>query len=135
MRKIYYAIVHKDADSCYGVTFPDAPGCISAGDTLEELAHEAPQALRLWAEAHESAGNAVPEPRGLDALMADRQVAAEAEGNMTMAVPLLVDAGRAVRVNISLDAGMLEAIDLAASERGLTRSAFLASAARDKIEG
>jgi HicB_like antitoxin of bacterial toxin-antitoxin system len=48
-------------------------------------------------------------------------------------VPLLLDSGRTVRANISLDAALLEAIDAAAKERGLSRSAFLASAARDKI--
>jgi len=35
--------------------------------------------------------------------------------------------------NLSLDAGMLEAIDEAANARGLTRSAFIASAVREKI--
>jgi hypothetical protein len=44
-----------------------------------------------------------------------------------------MDAGRAVGVNLSLDAGTLAAIDEAANARGLTRSAFLASAAREKI--
>ena len=48
-------------------------------------------------------------------------------------VPLLLDKGRPTRANISIDAGLLEAIDAAAKQRGLTRSAFLASAARDKI--
>jgi metal-responsive CopG/Arc/MetJ family transcriptional regulator len=46
-----------------------------------------------------------------------------------------VDSGRAVRANLSLDAGLLDAIDEAAKAHGLTRSAFLASAAREKIEG
>jgi metal-responsive CopG/Arc/MetJ family transcriptional regulator len=50
-------------------------------------------------------------------------------------IPLLLDAGRTVRANLTLDAGLLEAIDEAASQRGITRSAFLASAARDKIVG
>jgi hypothetical protein len=50
-------------------------------------------------------------------------------------VPLVLDAGRAVRANLSLDAGLLDAIDEAAKAHGLTRSAFLASAAREKIEG
>jgi len=36
---------------------------------------------------------------------------------------------------LSLDAGLLDAIDEAAKAHGLTRSAFLASAAREKIEG
>ena len=44
-----------------------------------------------------------------------------------------MNTGRAVRINLSLDAGTLAAIDEAANARGLTRSAFLASAAREKI--
>ena len=51
------------------------------------------------------------------------------------AFPVLVDSGRPVRANLSLDAGLLAAIDAEASRRGLTRSAFIASAAREKIEG
>lgn len=39
-----------------------------------------------------------------------------------------------MKANLSLDAGLLEAIDAAAKARGLTRSGFLASAARAKIE-
>ena len=49
-------------------------------------------------------------------------------------LPLVRDAGRPVKANLSLDAGLLAAIDEAAAARGLTRSAFLASAAREKIE-
>ena len=48
-------------------------------------------------------------------------------------VPLVRDSGRPVKANLSLDAGLLEAIDDAARAIGLTRSAFLVSAARDKI--
>ena len=48
-------------------------------------------------------------------------------------VPLFLDSGRTVRANVSFDAALLEAIDAAAKARGLSRSAFLASAARDKI--
>ena len=45
---------------------------------------------------------------------------------------LIVETGRPVKANLSLDAGLLAAIDEAAAARGLTRSAFLASAAREK---
>ena len=40
----YPIAVHKDPDSCYGVTVPDIPGCFSAGESIEEAisnAHEA----------------------------------------------------------------------------------------------
>jgi hypothetical protein len=50
-------------------------------------------------------------------------------------VPLLADPGRTVRVNVTVDRGHLEQIDEAADARGLTRSAFLAQAAREKIVG
>ena len=45
------------------------------------------------------------------------------------------DAGRTVRINISLDKALVDRIDSAAAARGLTRSAFLAQAAREKIGG
>ena len=61
--------------------------------------------------------------------------AALAAGAVLGMVPLVLDTGRAVRANLSLDAGLLDAIDEAAKAHGLTRSAFLASAAREKIEG
>jgi hypothetical protein len=61
--------------------------------------------------------------------------AALAAGNAALLlVPVLRDASRPARANISLDAGTLEAIDEASREHGLTRSAFIASATREKIE-
>ena len=54
-------------------------------------------------------------------------------GAVLFAVPLLADAGRTVRINISLDKALVDRIDAAAAARGLTRSAFLAQAAREKI--
>ena len=56
-----------------------------------------------------------------------------AAGEAAVLIPVLIDEGRTVRANLTFDAGLLGAIDEAASERGLTRSAFLASAAREKI--
>ena len=52
-----------------------------------------------------------------------------------LAVPYLSSNSRPTRVNISLDRGMLDAIDVAAATRKRTRSAFLAEAARNEIEG
>ena len=71
---------------------------------------------------------------GLEAAFADPEIAAAlSEGAALALVPLVRDSGRAARANISIDAGLLDAIDEAAAARGLTRSAFLASAAREKI--
>jgi hypothetical protein len=54
-------------------------------------------------------------------------------GETVIIIPVLLDAGRTVRANVTFDAGLLEAIDSAAKVRGVTRAAFLASAAREKI--
>ena len=56
-----------------------------------------------------------------------------ASGETLVLVPLVLDRGRPMKANISLDAGLLEAIDEEAERRGLTRSAFFTSAALDKI--
>ncbi len=80
--------------------------------------------------------DALPTPRTIDGLLEDPQVKAtiEAVGPVSfIQMPVLLDAGRSVRADISLDAGLLEVIDAAAKRRGVTRSAFLASAAREKI--
>jgi predicted RNase H-like HicB family nuclease len=41
----FYAVLHKDPSSDFGIHFPDVPGCFSAGSTLEEAASMAQEAL------------------------------------------------------------------------------------------
>jgi predicted RNase H-like HicB family nuclease len=43
----YIALIPKAADSDYGVDFPDFPGCVTAGRTLEEALRMASEALAL----------------------------------------------------------------------------------------
>ena len=125
----FYAVVHKDADSAFGVSFPDLPGCFSAADEVEDLVPNACEALELWFED----GASDVEPRSLDDVRA--AVADDlAQGAFLVAVPHIRRTGKQVRANISLDRGMLDAIDRAAADRRLTRSAFLADAARKEIE-
>jgi predicted RNase H-like HicB family nuclease len=130
----YVAVIEKEPDSAFGVWFPDVEGCFSAGETVEEAVANAAVALRQHAEAVESAGRHVPAARSTDDVLRDEDVAAAMEaGAVLFAVPLLADAGRTVRINISLDKALVDQIDEAATKRGLTRSAFLAQAAREKM--
>jgi predicted RNase H-like HicB family nuclease len=126
---VYHAIVHKDEDSAWGVQFPDLPGCFSAADELDDILANASEAVSLYLEGEKS-----PQPSSIEAI---RQLAADdlAEGAFLLAVPYLSSYNRPQRINISIDQGMLDAIDAAASTRKLTRSAFLAEAARNEIEG
>lgn len=121
-------VVHKDEGSAYGVSFPDAPGCFAAADELDGLIPAAVEALTLWAEEGE-----LPVPRDMEEIRAE--VADELlAGAALVAVPLVVRARVPRRVNVSLDRGVLEAIDAEARRRGMTRSAFLAEAALNEIE-
>lgn len=124
----FYAIVHKDEDSSFGVSFPDLPGCFSAADRIEDVLPKAAEALSLWFE-----DEAPVKPSPLDQVQA--AVADDlADGAFLIAVPHIRNDARATRVNVSLERGILDAIDKAASERRLTRSAFIAQAARNEIE-
>src|ERR1700730_18382785 len=130
----YVALVEGQAGA-YGVTLPDVLACTSAGNTADEALRNAIEAVRLWAEDAIADGEELPAPRSAEALRADPEVAAAlAEGAALATVLLLIDLARPTKANLSLDAGLLSAIDEAAAARGLTRSAFLAGAAREKIE-
>ena len=132
----YIGVVDPAVDGTWGVVFPDLPGCYSAGDDMDDLFSNSIEAIRLWAEDALARG-AIPPARDGVALMADPEVravvAAAGPTGCLIQVPLLVDGGRSVRATISLDAHLLKAIDQAAKQHGLTRSTFLASAARHKI--
>lgn len=124
----YYVGIADGSGDVWGVRFPDFPGCHGGGATPEAAVEDATHALRAFVADVLADGEAIPAPRQLDAVAATCGASEAA-----VLVPLLIDKARPVRANISLDAGLLELIDSEANRRGLTRSAFLASAARDKI--
>ncbi len=129
----YTALIDGKAGA-YGVVVPDLPGCTAMGKTLDDALRNAIAAVRDWAEAARAAGEKVPAPSQVDILRKNKEVAhALREGAALAVVPLVIDAARTARANLSLDAGLIEAIDEAAAAHGLTRTAFIASAAREKI--
>jgi len=129
--RYYIGVVHQDGDSAYGVHFPDVPGCFSAADEMDDLLTNASKALSLHLE-----DTPLPYPRALDAVRLDEDVKRDlAEGAFLLAVPFIQLSGRTTKANITMDAGLLAAIDHTAKERGLTRSAFLADLARREISG
>jgi predicted RNase H-like HicB family nuclease len=86
--KPYIAIVHKGPGSAYGVTFPDAPGCFSAADSIDELFANAAEAIALWTEAMNEDGRKIPTPRDLSELKRDPEWAESfADAALVIAVP------------------------------------------------
>lgn len=121
-----YIVLIDGKAGAYGVVFPDLPGCTAMGMTMDEALANAAEALRDWIEVAEEGGTKIPPPRGLETLRKDREVKAVlADGASFAAVPLVRETGKPVKANLSIDSGVLAAVDAEASRRKLTRSAFV----------
>ena len=84
----YIALIHKDADSCYGVSFPDVPGVFTAGDTIDEVLARAVDVLEFAAEDwSDLSGGKFPPPRTIDELRADPDFQEQAADALIAAVP------------------------------------------------
>jgi antitoxin HicB len=90
----YIALIHKDADSSYGVSFPDLPGVVTAGDTIDEAMQRATEVLEFAAEDWENQDGTrdLPAPRTIDILRADQQFQEESLDAVIAAVPFRVKA-------------------------------------------
>ncbi len=120
----YIAYLHKDRDSDYGVSFPDFPGCVTAGKTLDEARRMAAEALALHIQGMIEDGDAAPEPSKLD------DIAEDAAKQGAIAFMVSVDAPDAtVRVNITARESQMEKIDALAEAAGMTRSGYMVRAA------
>ena len=84
----YVAIVEAEQGRAVGVWFPDLPGCLSAGDTLDDAMPNAREALDLWAEAKLENGQTIPLPRSLTGLKGDPEIAQDIERYMVALIPL-----------------------------------------------
>jgi len=125
----YIALLRKDRASDYGVEFPDFPGCVTAGRTLDEARRMAAEALAGHMAEMAEHGETIPDATPLDVIMKKRR--------HRDAIAFLVDVtaapDKSLRVNITVPERELRAIDAAAERQGLTRSAFLVRAARRAI--
>ena len=122
----YIALLRKESDTDYEVDFPDLPGCITAGSTLDEAKEIAAEAIAFHIEGLIEDGEDIPAPSSLEEIMADK---ANKE-----AVAFLVpyqSSEKAVRVNITLPSSLLKRIDRQSGKRG--RSGFLAAAAEKEL--
>jgi predicted RNase H-like HicB family nuclease len=125
----YIGIIHKEAGSDYGVSFPDFPGVITAGTTANDARRMAEEALAFHIEGLIADGEAIPEPSPLEEVMADPGN----QSGMAILVDAKVEAKKIVRVNITLPEDVLAQIDQYAEMHGFTRSGFLTQAAKQAM--
>jgi predicted RNase H-like HicB family nuclease len=118
---IYVALIHKDPDSDYGVSFPDLPGCVSAGSTLDEAIAMAKEALALHIEGLLEDNENIPAPTAADEIDRDDALLITA-----IEVP---DNLKVERINVTIPALALQRFDAFAERHSMTRSGLLVEAA------
>lgn len=126
----YIGLIHKEAESDFGVSFPDFPGVATAGTTLDEARAMAEEALAFHMEGLVADGEAIPEPSSLEDVMADP----DNRSGVAILVAVKTEGPKAVRVNVTLPEDVLEHIDRFAAAHGFTRSGFIAQAAKKAME-
>lgn len=131
---MHYVALIDGAEGAYGATFPDLPGCTAMGDTMDEVLENASEALRAWVETVAASGADIPAPRSLAEVVTDPEVKEElAEGVVLSSILLIRDLGRPVKANMSIDSGVLAAIDATADRLGVTRSALVERMATERL--
>jgi predicted RNase H-like HicB family nuclease len=128
MAYAYYPAIIEQAATGFSVFFPDLPGCVSGGDTASAAARNAEEALGLHLEGMTEDGDALPIPTDINAIPRDPECVEVCRLLVRAELP-----GRSLRVNISMDEGLLSAVDQTAKARGMNRSAFIAEGARRLI--
>ena len=130
MVKQYIALFeYEDGKKGFGVSFPDLPGIITAGDNYDDAVRMAHEALALAAEGEEC----FPKPRTLEQIKKEWPEWKKWERNYKFyIVPIALYSTKheVKRFNVSLDAGLVARIDKIA----LNRSAFIEAAARNYLE-
>jgi predicted RNase H-like HicB family nuclease len=122
----YIGLIHKEADSHFGVSFPDFPGVATAGTTLDDARVMAEEALAFHIEGLVEDGEAIPEASSLEQVMSDP----DNRSGVAILVAVKTEAPKVIRVNVTLPGDVLEQIDKYAEAHGLSRSGFLAQAAK-----
>jgi predicted RNase H-like HicB family nuclease len=126
----YTALIDGE-EGAYGVSFPDLPGCVAMGATLDAAMLGAAEALREYDADVTAAGASLPPASVAERLREDPEVAAALrDGASLTSIALVRETARTVKANLSINAGVLAAIDAEAARRGLTRSALVESMAR-----
>jgi predicted RNase H-like HicB family nuclease len=116
----YIAYFHTDDKPGFGVTFPDFPGCVSAGKHLQDARRMAAEALGLHIAGMLEDGEKIPKPSTIHEVKKDP----ESKGALLVLVEA-ADVEKTVRINITARESQIEEIDNRARAAKLSRSAYM----------
>ena len=122
---VFVALARSAPAGGYSASFSDLPGLTVEGADIAALVVAARETVLKELQRLADDGHDWPKPTALEAVAAEAGV-----------IPFLVDVSvedTPVRVNISIGERLLKRIDQAAETRGMSRSGFIASAARTAL--
>ena len=128
----YPVVIHKDADSDYGASFPDLPGCVTAGATINETLQAAVEAAELYLEDMLLDGEPLSKAGTVDDYFTHPDYA-DAIFWSTVAIDITKLNGNTKRINITVPERSLAIIDKYAQSHNQSRSAFMVAATLEKI--
>lgn len=99
-----------DAKQSYGVSFPDVPGCFSAGDTIDEVMSMAREALDGHLECLAADGEEPPKPSELSAHTGKPEFQGCAWA--VVSIDPFPYMGKSQKVNVTMPAFLLKKIEL-----------------------
>lgn len=121
-------VLHSDDGQHYGVSVPDLAGCFSAGDSIEDALESVKEAIELHLEGLIEEGQDMP----VIAPISQHQQNPDYANGVWAVVEVDTSAfeGKSEKINITLPKLLLKRIDDYTHAKHLTRSGFLAEAAR-----
>jgi len=122
----YPIIIHKDSDSDYGVTFPDLPGCFSAGSSIEEAINMAQEAAECHIEGMLIDAEPIPKPSDIDVYEKDPDYKNGIWALIEIDISKL--SLKSKRINITMPERLLRVVDQYAKKYGSSRSGLLTQA-------
>ena len=122
-KTLRYTALVDGREGAYGVVFPDLPGCVAMGYTVEDALINAEDALRDYTLDADQDGENLPEPSPFQSIDVPK-------GSQLVSIPLIRVSGRKVRANLTLDEGVAAFIDSEARRRKMTRTAYITWMAR-----
>ena len=120
---IRYPALIDGESGAYGVTFPDLPGIVAMGTSMDEAMINAEEALHDYALEAERDGTDIVQPSAIESVESEA-------GSALVSIPLIRLSGRRVRANLTLDEGVAEFINSEARRRHMTRTAYVEWMAR-----
>ncbi|MCY4365533.1 MAG: type II toxin-antitoxin system HicB family antitoxin [Chloroflexi bacterium] len=115
---VRYPALIDGEDGAFGVVFPDIPGVVAMGSTIDEALINAEAALRDYAVETERDGDELVDASPL-------QFVKTPPGNQLVSIPLIRTSGKSVRAGLTLDEEVAEFISTEARRRGMTRKAYI----------